>query len=233
MESNATAPVIHRENPGQGAGQAPEASLRALTVDDLEAIADIHLSAFADAALTALGREAVVRQYRWFLEGPHDAVCMGAWVDQRLAGYCFSGLFKGAAGGFIRKNRGFLLKSVLRRPVLLLNPLFRDRARTALRLLNPFRKRRRPESIGEWWEYYGILSIAVDPRAQGSGVGRSLMRCAESAARERGVPRMILTVSPSNARAVRFYEKQGWRKQETPGTWTGVMEKPLEEASDR
>jgi len=205
--------------------------LRLLTAGDLEAVTDIHLTAFPDAAMTALGREAVRRQYTWYLEGPHDAICMGGWLEGRLAGFCFSGLFRGATGGFLRKNRPYLIRRVLLRPWLLWNPLFRGRAVTALRILNPFRRRQVAPADAPWWNTYGILAIAVDPRLQGAGVGRALMGYADSAARERGVPRMVLTVSRTNERAIRFYENLGWNRSLEKEVWDGTMTKDLGSAS--
>ncbi len=208
-------------------GSAGPVDLRVLKAGDLEAVTSIHLAAFPDSALTALGREAVRRQYAWYLEGPHDAICMGGWLEDRLAGFCFSGLFRGATGGFLRKNRPYLISRVLLRPWLLWNPFFRERAVTAMRILNPLRRKRGGVADAPWWNTYGILAIAVDPRLQGAGVGRALMEYAESAARERGVPRMVLTVSCANDRAIRFYENLGWNRSTEKTVWDGTMMKDL------
>jgi ribosomal protein S18 acetylase RimI-like enzyme len=200
------------------------AEIRPLTLEDLPEVARIHKEAFPDAALTAMGDEAVRRQYEWYLTGPHDALCMGAWLDGRLRGFCFSGLFRGATGGFLRKNRGFLIRLAIRKPRLLINPIFRGRALMALRILNPLRKRRTPAADAPWWQMYGVQAIAVHPSCQGAGLGFDLMDHAESEAIARGVPRMILSVLPTNLKAVHFYERLGWeRTDHTP--WDGTMAK--------
>ena len=198
---------------------------------DLDSIVDIHAAAFPAAALTAFGREAVRRQYRWYMLGPHDSVCLGAWLGDRLAGFCFSGVFRGATGGFIRKNKSYLMGQALRRPWLLWSPIVRDRTRQALRLLNPLRKRAVPKPDVPWWDQYGILAIAVDPSEEGKGVGRALMAQAETRARESGVPRMTLSVHPANTRAIRFYEGLGWTKWKREENWSGEMRKILDTES--
>jgi peroxiredoxin len=51
------------------------------------------------------------------------------------------------------------------------------------------------------------LSSAADDR----GVGTALMDAAENAARERGCTRLFLTTSNDNLRALRFYQRRGYR----------------------
>lgn len=49
------------------------------------------------------------------------------------------------------------------------------------------------------------------PEARGSGLGTQLHDYAVALATLYGSDRMRLSVSPTNARAMRFYEKHGWR----------------------
>jgi ribosomal protein S18 acetylase RimI-like enzyme len=56
---------------------------------------------------------------------------------------------------------------------------------------------------------FGVLSIATDPDVRGAGVGRALMDEAETPRASTGHARMLLTVHPDNARAIRFYEQLG------------------------
>jgi ribosomal protein S18 acetylase RimI-like enzyme len=181
-----------------------------LSPAELPDVVALHGRAFPDAALTAFGPEALRRYYAWLLEGPHDAVLAGAWQDDTLVGFCAAGVFRGAMSGFLRKNRAYLAAHVLRHPRLALSPLIRDRIAAAS---GP-----RPAPS------FGILSIATDPRIRGAGVGRALMAEAEGRARRSGHLRMTLTVHPTNARAVRFYEQLGWTRAEP---WTGAMTREL------
>ncbi|HET9355163.1 MAG TPA: GNAT family N-acetyltransferase [Sphingomicrobium sp.] len=54
-----------------------------------------------------------------------------------------------------------------------------------------------------------VWALFVDPDAEGRGVGRRLHARLIEAARERRLPRLILTTSP-RTRAERFYRISGW-----------------------
>ncbi len=212
--------------------------IRPLTIEDLPNVAQVHMQAFPNSALTKLGREAVRRYYEWQITGPHEALNIGVYDEDTLLGFCCGGIFRGALGGFLEKNRAFLIRRVISRPWLLLNPLFRERAWFAIsRLCRRFLPRykrsvaqstaARPKPIPS----FGILSIAVAPQYQGSGAAQLLMEYSERVAVERGFTRMNLTVHPSNKRAVRFYEKMGWRRDMKDGRWDGHMSKVIGDTS--
>jgi diamine N-acetyltransferase len=55
-----------------------------------------------------------------------------------------------------------------------------------------------------------LKRIYVLSRWHGTGVGRDLFDLAEAEARARQAPRLVLSVYTRNARAIRFYEKQGF-----------------------
>lgn len=67
------------------------------------------------------------------------------------------------------------------------------------------------------WVYY----LAVDPQAQGQGLGAALMRGAEGWLRERGVVKVNLMVRHDNAEARAFYEHLGYEDGEVTvlGRW--------------
>jgi ribosomal protein S18 acetylase RimI-like enzyme len=208
------------------------ASVRYLTVDDLPQITEIHLAAFPDSALTKLGSEAVRRYYEWQIVGPHDAVNIGIFDQDTLLGFCFGGVFRGALGGFLEKNRSFLIQRILTHPWLLLNPLFRERVHFAMeqiynrvfvRTLKAVKTSAELETTPA--PSFGILSIAVMSKQWGSGAAQKLMEETERIAIKRNFARMGLTVHPSNVRAVRFYEKMGWQRALHNGVWTGSMVK--------
>lgn len=212
----------------------PPLEIRQLTALDLPAVAQIHVLAFPESALTKLGKEAVRRYYEWQLIGPHDALNIGVFMQEEMLGFCVGGVFRGALGGFLEKNRSFLIRRVVTHPWLLLNPLFRERAQFALsRLVKRFRPERAPspEKLAipkpASARSFGILSIAVAPQHRGTGAAQLLMEYSERVALERGFTRMGLTVHPSNGRAVRFYEKMGWQRDLENGAWDGHMSKSI------
>lgn len=57
-----------------------------------------------------------------------------------------------------------------------------------------------------------LYSIATAPTTERSGTGRLLLDAAENAARQRGCTLMRLEVRQDNARALRLYEQNGYRR---------------------
>ena len=207
---------------------AEEIQLRNLTPDDLPAVAEAHLAAFPHSALTRLGREAVRRYYEWQLLGPHEAVALGAFQNERLAGFCFGGYFRGALSGFLKQHQAYLAWRVATHPWLIASPLFRDRLTTGWQVWKrkPAPVQPAPPAASR---PFGILAIAVHPARQQGGVGRLLMLEAEEAARRFGTREMRLTVDTDNQNAIRFYEGLGWRKSPPDAAWSGTMLKTLED----
>lgn len=60
------------------------------------------------------------------------------------------------------------------------------------------------------WVYY----LAVQPRLQGTGLGRTLMRAAEVWLRERGVVKLNVMVRNSNVHVRTFYRSLGYEDSE-------------------
>ena len=209
--------------------KSTEVVVRRLEVDDLAAVVRIHTAAFPGSALTLLGAEALRRYYTWQLLGPHEVVPSGAFIGNDLVGFSFSGVFRGATSGFLKRNRAYLIARLLSHPWLISNPLIRERLRLGARILRKKEStaHRAQESVVSQRTSFGILAIAVDPSVQRSGVGQELMRTAEISASTLGFDQMHLTVSPDNHQAIRFYEKLNWKKSPSLDRWTGSMRKAL------
>ena len=60
-----------------------------------------------------------------------------------------------------------------------------------------------------------VDALGVAPEAQRQGVGRALMRHAESRARELGLNRVRLDVRNANPNGIRFYEALGYSPEQT------------------
>ena len=206
-----------------------ELTIRELRREDLSRVADVHLAAFGGSALSALGKEAVRRNYLWLLEGPHERTALGVFAGSELIAFCFGGRFNGALTGFLHANRAYLAVRVLTHPWLAFGPLFRDRIKLALKLLVVRARGTRTPPPPSTRPAFGILAIAVDPHHQRSGAGRLLMARNEELARAAGFERMELCVASSNDKAIQFYERIGWHKSLEDGRWAkeGVMMKRL------
>jgi ribosomal protein S18 acetylase RimI-like enzyme len=218
-----------REKLVAAAPDAGEVCVRGLLLEDLREVTLVHLAAFPDSALTKLGAESVRRYYEWQLLGPHDAVALGVFVNRRLFGFCFGGVFRGSTSGFLNSNWAYLLWRVLTHPWLATNPEFRKRAGVGARLLQRTKPPGLPASqkLASTDRSFGILSIAVHPQSQGLGLGRVLMKESETAARQRGFDQMDLTVHPNNHQAIQFYKILGWEKAGQQDVWQGKMRKSL------
>lgn len=206
-----------------------QASTRPLNKADLAEVARIHAAAFPDSALTKLGTEVVRRYYEWQLEGPHEIIALGCMERGELAGFCFAGVFHGAMSGFLGKNQGYLAARILTHPWLVTNPLIRERGMMSLRLLGGA-KRGNPNSpapVQMRKESFGVLAIAVHPSRQGGGFGQLMMDRVEAYASGLNFDQINLTVSPSNAQAIHFYQKMGWEKVLEQEDWGGRMIKKL------
>lgn len=202
-----------------------EVSVRDAVSDDLAGVARLHLQAFPDSILGELGEEAVRRNYRWQLEGPHDLTALVAVDGGDTLGFLFGGVFRGSTIGFVKAERWFLARRVLTHPKILLRGVGWNRVLLGTRLLarrTPPGQSEAPEAVPR--RSLGILAIAVDPTTQGRGVGRALMEEATRRAVGRGFESMHLTVHPTNATAVSFYRGLGWvPAAEQDGEWVGRM----------
>jgi ribosomal protein S18 acetylase RimI-like enzyme len=202
--------------------------IRPLLESDLVKVTHIHLVAFPMSALTRLGANAVERYYRWLLLGPHKALCIGAFMDGALAGFCFGGKFRGATSGFLQKNRWYLVGLVLTHPWLVLNPFFCQRLQEGLHGLRhawqntkaTIEERRKKRNS------FSLLAIATDPLLQKMGIGSALMSRAEIYAIEQNYQEMGLSVHTGNLPALGFYKSLGWRVKQEGGENT-IMIKTL------
>lgn len=195
-----------------------------MCLQDLPVVTELHLLAFPRAALTSLGKEAVHRYYLWQFEHQHDLYATVALVDGTVAGFSLAGRLRHPLSGYLRQHRRYLIGATLRHPLLLANPIFRDRLKLAVKKLRP--RRRAKRSAGD--RQFGVLALAVHPDFQGWGIGQALLDDAEREARRAGALRIGLTVREDNDQAIRFYERHGWyRALDARGRWTGHMQKDL------
>lgn len=185
-----------------------DVSLHPIIVNNCAEVAQIHICAFPESSLTKLGLEAVRRYYVSQMDGANDCLAIGAFQNNSMIGFIYAGIFHGVLTGFVINNRWFLVSRVLTHPWLVLNPMFRDAIKLALKKFIP--KKHSSVTTNIKRQDFVVLSIAVDPRVQQKGIGQVLMDYAENEATERGFKKMALTVNPSNKKAIQFYEKNKW-----------------------
>jgi ribosomal protein S18 acetylase RimI-like enzyme len=77
-----------------------------------------------------------------------------------------------------------------------------------------------------------LRGMAVLPRSQGKGLGKLLLRAAEAELQGTGCTRVTLDTTPPLQRAIRFYERHGYRHTGVVRDYFGVplfeYEKALE-----
>lgn len=188
-----------------------------MTTEDLGLVAKVHKLAFPESFLTRLGKGAVERYYRWQIEGPHDHYLIVAFSGEEMAGFCVGGISRGALSGFLEKNKYYLGVKLISKFWLLFKGNLLKKFRIAfvffLKKFLPERKRKE-ESLEKRRDSFGILSICVIPQVLGLGIAQKIMQSSEIEAIRRGFGKMHLTVDAENHRAIRFYEKLGYVKNE-------------------
>lgn len=205
----------------------PNVKIRCLNEKDLALVSSVHVRAFSGRALAELGQEAVRRYYLVQMQRSSNAVCLGLFQDDILAGFCFAGM-RDALSFFLRENKWFLIWRIVTHPWLMFSSIFRERIFLVLRILGLPRSVLPAPSTASRVKSFGILSIAVDPQYQGLGIGKQLMLEAEKVALERGFRRMHLTVDVNNTNTIGFYEGLGWEKSSMANNiWRGSMIKIL------
>jgi colanic acid biosynthesis glycosyl transferase WcaI len=190
-----------------------EFSITKIKDSHLNEIVDVHMRAFPDFFLTFLGPRFLKEFYKSFI---YDDKGLGlVAVDKNCghvigvaagplnpAGY-FKRLLKRKFWAFCLASTGAVLKkpSVIKR-------LFRAFFYRGESPSGPVRAL--------------LSSIAVDPRVQGSGIGKSLILEWMKQVKAKGVKGCFLTTDAVNNEAVKkFYEKSGWVVEATYKTPEG------------
>jgi ribosomal protein S18 acetylase RimI-like enzyme len=204
--------------------------IRNLNARDLPAVADLHTQAFPESLLTRMGKQLICKYYEWQSQPPNECNAIGAFDGDELVGFCYSGSFRDAEVYFVIRHWYLAIPAVVKEPGLLrqIDPfkrlLYLIKA-IPRKILKKFAKR---NDSNNPTKKYGILSIAVSPGCQRSGVGALLVQAVHKDASAKGYTQIRLSVHPDNGKAVRFYLKKGWVKVlDKKGKWAGAMIKDL------
>lgn len=197
----------------------PDVTYRLAQETDLPGIAAVFLAAFPDSVRHYVGRTpppaAVIDLFALCLRAEPDAFRV-AVLDGRIAGYIFAPASLARVARIARAELPRLAWRWLSGQYRLgLRPVW-VAVRNALGFLHDLRRRELAVAAR-------VLSVAVDPTAQGHGIGSALLRQGIEALRARGIGRIRLEVRPGNAPAVHLYAKLGFhprgRTRDTQGEW--------------
>lgn len=175
------------------------AELIPMTVAHASQVAAIHLQSIHHGVLCALGPQFMARLYEGIAAHPQSSV----WVavrSGRVLGFCaytrnVSAMYRDVILSNFWTLARFALPQGLRWRVI----------RQALDVLcYPFRRTVKSMPQAE------VLSIALDPAAQGGGVGSRLLQAAMEQARLDGEPLLRVMVGSDLETARHFYERLGF-----------------------
>lgn len=208
--------------------------------DDLDGVVDVHLVAFEGFFLSSLGRQVLRQMYKSYAESGM-VFCVAADSASELV----VGFAVGPPSG-----SGYLGRALRADPWVWGRTLAVTFARSPRQLLGIGRRvvgrmarpaggssisrsstrSTRPEAAGTQAAY--LLSLGVDPRHEGSGVGTMLLGAWEGLARDVGATAIVLeTDALDNARTLGFYQARGYVTEATFQSGSRSMKKLRKELS--
>lgn len=175
--------------------------MRRLTADDVPSVIDAHLAAFPGFFLTALGPRFLAEYYRTFVDAAGAIAWVAADAEDRAIGFVVGSM---NPGGFYR--RLFLARwwafGIAALPAVICDPR---------RLGRVLRGRSHDQEHTSVLHAVGLFSLGVTPRAQGLGVGRSLVQSFVQDAQAAGGREILLTTdADGNDLVLRFYAGTGF-----------------------
>jgi ribosomal protein S18 acetylase RimI-like enzyme len=173
--------------------------VRTAEAADVQKVVDVHLETFPGFFLSSLGRSFLRQFYAGLIE-LKSGVLLVAEDGSDVVGFV----------GGADEQRGFyrqLLRQRAVRFIVAALPAIIRRPSVVGRLI---RGRRRAQGHDDTPEGACLMTIGVDPRVEGSGVGRLLVGSFEQALVERGSHGYCLTTdADGNQRTNRFYGRLG------------------------
>jgi len=188
---------------------------------DVEAIAQLHLQAFAGEIGPMVGLGYLRAFMRWFIETP-EAISLVAEADGAIVGYVF-GAPDGYGPGLTRTLMPEIVLGVARNLArVVMHSSFRRQVRS--RLTNLVLRREPRSTIFEATpqRVFSLVGIGTAPHARGQGVGQALITelCTRA---DRSV---ILDVFKDNTAALALYARSGFRPLVTEGRVIRMIRDP-------
>lgn len=168
---------------------------------DISSVVQIHQRAFNGFFLTDLGSNFLKLYYKSVAKNERG-VLLGYYKDSQLIGFCAATTL---SQGF---NKKLVSDNITSFSLIAIRLLF-AKPRALIRLLKNFTKSN--PSINDKGLYAELLSIGVSPKAQGIGVGKSLLFRLEKKLSEKGCKELSLTTDYyKNEKAIGFYNSLGY-----------------------
>lgn len=167
----------------------------------LKDVVDIHNSAFKDFFLTQLGDNFLKLYYSSLLKNK-KGILLGCFDNDKLCGFCAATTL----------SKGFnirLIKDNLKAYSFVGARLFLTKPRALIRLVKNFTKS--DSTVEDSGNYAELLSIGVNSRMQGGGVGKKLLLELERIMIEKEIKQLSLTTDYyNNDKGIGFYKSLGY-----------------------
>lgn len=197
---------------GNNMANVGQIQIREAELSDLDGMASCHIAAFPERFMTEMGLHWLKGLYRYYIQ--HNRGLSLVAVDG-------AGKVLGLAVGGKPGIRGeFLHKAFFRYPHIILWKFFTNSFVCKRLLAELFKKLRINRSASkaaisaqkprDMANYGSLLSIAVYPEYQGSGIAGQLIESFQKASAEKDYDFLELSVLNDNRRAIGFYKKHGW-----------------------
>jgi len=179
-------------------GESLSSYIRPMRASDAEAVAKLHQAGISRGFLSSLGTNFLKELYRAI---PASSTGMGFVLD----------VGEPVAFVAITTSTGRLYKDVLKRSGFRLCQTLVTRMWRPKVVRKCFETLLYPNKVSDDLPSAEVLSIVVNERLRGKGVGRALMRRAMAALSAAGIERVKVACSPANRPAVGLYTHCGFR----------------------
>lgn len=172
-----------------------------LSLDNVDGIVYIHNVAFKGFFLTSLGSDFLKTYYSSCLKSK-STIALGITDDhENILGFAMGTI----------KSSGYHKDILLRNFFPLFFSLFKLFIPNPRMLLRLFLNLSKSPSKKDRGDYAELLSIAVLPQSEGSGIGKLMLNHFEESVKNRGVFRVTLTTDYyKNDSVVKFYQKNNY-----------------------
>jgi ribosomal protein S18 acetylase RimI-like enzyme len=191
------------------------------TTSDLKKVAICHCEAFPKALATALGKNYVKHMLSWYLSS--EITFMAHLEDSNgvVVGY-YGGLIRkeglsmGSSSGMAQHTYRQAIWAFISHPWVLVHPEVQKKWPLLKKnFLMRFKKRPKQKTtqtqLNNETSKVGLIVIGVNNEYHSRGYGSMLLQEFERYAINKiGISNLYLSVVPSNVKAIRAYEKNGW-----------------------
>jgi len=180
--------------------------IRKIEKKDFSEIVRVHIAAFPGFFMTSMGAS-FLKEYYYSVSQMPDGIVLGCFADDasdgKLLGFCAE---TALSAGF---NKRMLCRRFIPFGIQVCRLLF-CKPKALLHFAKNLTKG--PDSeLSDPAQYGELLSIAVDPAAQGKGVGKMLMSAVKQELLKRGqLENSLTTDAVKNDRTISFYHDNGY-----------------------